>query len=294
MSAVQLNKSLSDPNMNDRGIECTPPNNYISVRSKRMREEDLPSEFCEFKEYMKELLNSFMTTQKRELKEIATNLKELQHTNNNIETCIQRLSAQHEEFQKRIESLELQGKKDKDYINLLEDKIEDLQRGSRKTCIELKNVPKNANETRDDLVNMVLCLSKNINLDLVPRDIRDIHRIQGRKVGVKNTPIIVELASSMLKLDLLQKTKSYNIKNKSKLQAKHLGHTKNGDTPVFMSEQLTAKGARLHFLARDLVKTKKYKFCWTKFGQVYVKQDENSPGIIIKNEAQVHHLLQAL
>lgn len=293
MDVPQLNKSLSDPNINEKGIECTPPN-YISARNKRRREENLPAEFCEFKDYMKELFNSFMASQQKELKEITTSLKELQFTNNNIETSIQRLHTQHEEFQKRIQSLELQVKKDRDYMTVLEDKIEDLQRGSQKSCIEIKNVPKNVKETRDDLINMVLCLSKNINLDLVPRDIKDIHRIQGKKIGVKNTPIILELASSILKSDLLDKTKSYNIKNKTKLQAKHLGYTSNGDTPVFISEQLTAKGARLHFLARDLVKMKKYKFCWTKFGQVYVKQDENSQGILIKNEAQVHHLLQGL
>lgn len=293
MSSAQLNKSLSDPNVAEVGNDRTPPN-YISVRSKRMREEDLPTEFCKFKEEMKEMFKSFMTAQKTELKVITANLKEIQQTNFNIEASVARLSTQNEEFQRKIESLELQAKKDREYIAILEDTVEDLQRSSRKSCIELKNVPRAPKETSDDLINMVLCLSKKIGLDLVTKDIKDIHRVQGKKVGTNNTPIIVELGSSIIKSDMLRKTKSYNIKNKTKLQAKHLGLTSNEDTPVFISEQLTAKGARLFFLARDLAKTNKYKFCWTAFGRVFVKKDENSRAIIIKSEAQVHQLLQNL
>lgn len=304
MSATQLNKSLSDSNINEAGIESTPPN-FISMRNSRVnkrcrveREQEMhtspaePSDFSQFKLYMKELFASFTKTQQQELREINNNLKEMQLTNSNIETSITRLFAQQEEFQKKIESLEVQTKKDREYINILEDKIEDLQRTTRKTCIEIKNVPKNGNENRDDLINMVLCLSKSVNFNMSQQDIKDIYRIQSRKSGVNNTPIIVELASSILKMDLLLKVKSYNIKNKTKIQAKHLGFTKNEETPVFISEQLTSKGARLFFLARDLTKSKEYKFCWTKHGRVFVKKDENSRVILINSEAQVHLLLQ--
>lgn len=62
---------------------------------------------------------------------------------------------------------------------------------------------------------------------------------------------------------------------------------------MFISEQLTPKGARLFFLARDLSNTKQYKYCWTSYGRVLVKKDDNSSAIVIKSEAQVHHLLQS-
>ena len=97
----------------------------------------------------------------------------------------------------------------------------------------------------------------------------------------------------MLKTNLLKKAKSFIIRNKTKIQAKQLGLTNNTETPVFVSEQLTPKGARLFFLARDLANSKQYKFCWTSYGRVLVKKDENSRAIVIKSEAQVHHLLQS-
>lgn len=283
---------MSDGNVSLTGMDVTPPN-FIAVRHKRAREEDLPSEFSKFKEEMRDLFTSFINTQKNDLKNIAASIKEIQQTNNKIENSIAFLAAQNEEFKNKINHLEIQVKKDQDYICILEDKIEELQRCSRKNNVEFKNVPKKMQESREDLINMVLCLAKNINLEIKPRDIKDIFRVQSRKEG-KNPPISVELDSAILKQDLLKKAKSFNIKNKSKLQAKHLGFTTNEDNPIFISEQLTPKNARLFFLARDLAKTKQYKFCWTSFGRVFVKQNENSKVILVRSEAQVHALLQVV
>lgn len=84
------------------------------------------------------------------------------------------------------------------------------------------------------------------------------------------------------------------MENRSKLQAKHLGFTTNEDDPVFVSEQLTAKGSRLFFLARDLVKSSKFKFCWTAFGKVFVRKDETSKIILIQSEAQILQLQQEI
>jgi hypothetical protein len=177
---------------------------------------------------------------------------------------------------------------------ILENKIEDLQRTTRRTSIEIKNVPKISQESTEDLIKMVLGLAKTINLEMEPRDIKDIFRLQTKNErNVRSSPIIVEFGSMILKSNLMKKIKSFNIRNKTKLQAKHLGHATQEDTPVFVSEQLTAKAARLFFLARDLVRTHKYKYCWTSLGRVLVRQDDNSRIIHIVNEAQVNQLMQA-
>lgn len=210
-----MDKSFSDTNISELG-DVTPPN-FVATRSKRLREEDLPGEFNKFKDEIKQMIKSYLKVQQGDIKQITSNLNEIKHTNNNIECSITNLTTQNEEFRKKIELLELQGKKEREYITLLEDKLEELQRGNRKTCIELKNVPKSHNESSDDLVNMVLNLSKNIGLEMESRDIKDIYRLPTRKEGVTNTPIIVETSSTMLKTNLLKKAKSYNIKNKTKL-----------------------------------------------------------------------------
>jgi hypothetical protein len=140
---------------------------------------------------------------------------------------------------------------------------------------------------------MVLCLAKSVSLELESRDIKDIFRLQGKRSENQNEPIILDLGSTLLKSDLLKKVKTFNKRNKDKLCAIHLGHNTNVDIPVYVSEQLTAKGARLYFLARDLVRNKKYKYCWTSFGKVYIRQDETTRSVLITNESQVHKLMQS-
>lgn len=275
----------------DRSQREQTPQKYVMTRNKRYRAEVSPSDFTSLRDEMRELFRSFTAAQKQELNEIKANLQAIQTTNSSIETSISVLASQNEEFQKRIDQLESEKKKDREYISALEEKIEDLHRLTRKNNIEIKNVPKRNPESKEDLIGMTLKLSSNINLGMVANDIKDIFRLEGKQ-GSKTSTIIVELGSTLLKNDLLKKTKSFNRKNRNKLQAKHLGHTVEENTPVFISEQLTPRGARLYFLARDLVKTKKYKYCWTSFGKVFVRRDDTSRVITIFNETQVHHLSQ--
>lgn len=272
--------------------EHTPPS-YVFIRNRRPREDEIsPSQFHDLKQDMTKLMTSFLNEQKKGYEEITNTLKSLQLTTTNIEQNISLLTLQNEEFQKKIVNLEGQVKKDREYIHLLENKVEDLQRSTRKTCIELRNVPRKQSENRSDLINMVTCLSKTVNLELCARDIRDIFRIRVRNDKEKSPPIIVELGSTILKADLLKKTKEFNNKYKCKLQAKHLGLNSVGDTPVFLAEQLTARASRLFFLSRDLAKSKQYKYCWTSFGKVFVRKDDQSKIINIQSEEQVHQLLQ--
>lgn len=285
-----MDKSASETNLTLLS-DVTPPN-YISQRPKRKRNEIHDTDFDSFKEEMKQMIQSYMTSHEQELKKITPTLKDIQQSNHNIETSVAFLSSQNEELKKKIDQLEVQAKKDREYITILEEKIEDVQRSNRKTSFEIKNVPKKINETREDLINYVRNLSENIGCKLDYSDIRDIHRVQTNKEGKNNTPIIIETNSTMLKSDILKMCKTFNIKNKDKLRAKHLGLTINEDSPIFVSEQLTAKGSRLFFLARDVAKSKNYKFCWTSFGRVYLRKDENSRITQIKNELQVQHLMQ--
>ncbi|KOB73051.1 Uncharacterized protein OBRU01_10652, partial [Operophtera brumata] len=80
--------------------------------------------------------------------------------------------------------------KDRECITLLEERLEELQRGSRKTNIEIKNVPKINSEDKEHLINMVLCLGKSVDCNINKFDVRDIYRVRENKDGQKNTPIV--------------------------------------------------------------------------------------------------------
>lgn len=276
-------KSISDSEIGQYGPEKTPTSRFS--RYKRKRTPEYTSDLCTFKEEMRTML----LNQDRDLRKI---LMDIQQSNHSIQSSVTLLAAQNEEFKKKIEKLEIKIQEDQKYITTLEDKIEDLQMGTRKASFEMKNVPKKTSETKEDLIEMVVSLSKNVGGSITQSDIRDIYRVRGKKEGPQNTPIVVETSSTLLKTDILKLSKSFNVRHKTKLRALHLGFRTLEDTPIYVSEQLTARGSRLHFLARDLAKSKHYKFCWTAYGKVYVRKEENSSIIAIKTEAQVQQLLR--
>ncbi|CAG9122371.1 unnamed protein product [Plutella xylostella] len=270
----------------------TPPT-YISERNKRKRpEEILNVEFDSFKQEMREMLEGFMKLSHSQMEKITPTLKDIQSTNSKIEESINFLAEQNDVLKKKIEQLESEKKKDREYITLLEEKVEDLQRNSKKSSIELKNVPKQPNESKETLSSMLLNLSKSLGSDLTTPDILDIYRVRYKD---NNGPIIAELSSTFKKSHLLKAAKTYNARNRNnKLNGSHLGIPALTNTPIYLSEHLTPKAARLYYLARELTRNKSYKYCWTAYGRVYVRQDDNSPVVVINNESQVTNLINKI
>lgn len=283
-------KSASDTNINTVGNDKTPPS-FVFHRAKRSRDE-LEDSFSSHLEDFKAEIKKIMASQETQLKEVCQTLKEIQQSNSDIQDTLAELTLQNSELKQKVGELEYSSKEDKKYIAILEGKIDDLQIDNRKASFEIKSMPKSSDETKENLIDMVLCLSKTIDCRMERSDIKDIYRVRPKNPEKKNTPIIVETASTMLKVDLLKLGKAFNLKHKAKLCANHLGLKTQEETPVFLSEHLTAKGSRLHFLARDLAKSKDYKFCWTAYGKVYLRKTENSQCIAIKSESQIHKLLQ--
>lgn len=246
----------------------------------------------DFRIEMRQLLTFYTNQQTSELREIRSTMKDIKEMNISIEASITELSRQNQEITKRLDQIERQVKDDRDYILFLENKLEEAQIETRKANIELKYVPKEKNETKQDLLNMIMRLSENLGCPINKTDIKDIYRVRGKNQERQNTPVIVETNSVLLKLELIKAVKAFNAGNSSKLCARHLGATSHPDTQVYVTEHLSAKGSRLHYLARDLRKSKGYKHCWTSYGKVYIRKSDDSPVILIHSESQVHSLFQ--
>lgn len=286
-----MDKSLSETDISQVGT-ITPPS-YVFRRIKRSRDEmddSLDKQLGDFKEEMRKMLSFFSEKQGKEIQQINATLKEIQYSNVNIESAIAYLTAQNEDLKGKMVELEASAKENKDYIKILEDKLETMQMSSQKPNFVIKNVPRKTGESKEDLMEMAMCLLKTINCTINKYDIKDIYRTRGKISDKLNTPIIVETGSTLLKTEIMKMGKAFNIKHKSKLCCKHLGFKTQEDTPIFLSEHLTPKGSRLHFLARDLTKSGAFKFCWTAYGKILVKKDEQSPTITIRNEQQIQQL----
>lgn len=204
------------------------------------------------------------------------------------------MSAQYDEFKYKIEKLESQGEDDRKYISSLESKIDDLQRENRKCNLEIKNVPLQKNESKDTLISMITELGNTVACPIQKSDIKDIYRIKSRKDNLKTSPVIVETTSTLLRNDILKMCKSFNTRNERNRCAKHLGMLNIPETPIFISEHLTARASRLYYLAREFKKAKNYVHCWTSYGKVYIRKPDNSQVILVSSEAQLHRLEQEM
>jgi hypothetical protein len=283
--AMNKSQSETDLTLGAHDTNCTPPN--ITTRFKRKHNNDFAADLEQFKKEMTAVMTSLMQTQLVEIQKNTQTLSEIKESNRNIETSIEFLTAENEATNNKIQRLEKQSTEDKKQINLLENKVEEVLKHSRRTNFEIKNVPKLGNETKDELINIVTNLSKTIDCPLTKTDIKDVYRTRGKPGGPQSTPIIVETSSIILKNDVLKLCKLFNAKHSEKLRAKHLGLRSMEDTPVYVAEQLTPKAARLYFLARELKRQHEYKYCWTAYGNIYMKKHDNAKVIQILNEDQI-------
>lgn len=285
-------KSSSVPDM--MALDNTTPPNFVAGRNKRKRENELSLSqvqemTIDLKTEMKDLINGLAETQNGQINTIMAALNDIRQTTAMVQTTLTHLSEENQELKAKLEKLETQTKKDKEQIVLLESKVEAMQRTERKTNIEIRNVPLKGDENKKDLLQMVSKLYKFLELKLEKSDVKDI--IKTKKPKTERSTLIVELNNTFAKTDLLKAAKTHNYKNKtSKLTAWSLGLSAHADTPIFISENLTPMSSRLYFLARDFRAANKYKYCWTSYGKVYLRMDDNTPIVTVTSEAQLMQL----
>ncbi|XP_056019041.1 uncharacterized protein LOC130054214 [Ostrea edulis] len=144
---------------------------------------------------------------KNELSEATTNLKE------EYEEKLNAMTIENENLGREIKALKESNLKLKTEINTTKGSIRDTIRStnfneqySRKNNIKVFNLPtKQKQELRKDFMEI---LSKDLGLQLDPRDVTEIHRIPTANQHSRDKPVIVRLASSEVKKKLMREKKN--------------------------------------------------------------------------------------
>lgn len=269
----------------------------VTVRDKRRRLSDSYDELTAFKMEMREMFQSFADCQNKKLDLLSTHMEEVKlqnssifDTNRDIENSLEDMSHRLIAMQSKIDSLEDQRKVLVSQITNIDDKCEFLEKTLKKTSIELRYIPRAPKEDKHTLFNYITHLSQSLNISLEPADVRDVYRIPNTREPTKST-VVAEFSSTLLKTRFLSSVREFN-KTKS-LKILNVG-IENNTLPLFVSESLTAKARRLHFLARDFARVEKYKYCWISNGNIYLRKEEGSEYFLIKNEAQLNSLKKSV
>lgn len=299
---INESRSLEDIR-NTKGMETTTglspeTQKKLSQRVKRRREVDsdaIYDELAGFKSDIKDMIKELISAQNTRMDNLEQHMMELKKqfstikdTNKDIENAMNSMSTQLTSLETQISGLESQRKEINTHVYMIEEKIENLDRNIIKTSIELRNVPKRPQETKENLFCLVKTLSQSINVTLQPHDIRDVSR-QPSKRESPVSALVVEFSNTLIKSRILNGIKEFNkANNKDKMNSSHLG-LDSPKIPIYATELLTNTSKRLYFLARTLAKSENYAFCWISNGRVLLRRHKDGPHIVVKDE---HHLQQ--
>lgn len=298
MSESDVAKATVDPSILDES-------NVTQRDGKRRRISDSETAYERpdirtiIREELREVLGALQAQQNMRLDSLEKQISKISnqnattHKNNlEIEKSINFLSDKLDDIQSTISRLEEDRNILSGQISKIDDKCDAIERNSRKTSIQIRNVPKQQGETKEKLFSMVLKLSASIAVSMEKSELRDVFRVSS-KPGQATSTIIAEFSSTLTKGNFLTASKKHissAMKYKTEqLNSAHLG-LDGPKTEIYISEHLTPSVSRLYFLAREFRKTMGYEFCWTSNGLVYLRKKQGDPHILVKSEVQLHQL----
>lgn len=250
-------------------------------------------------------LNSFMTTMKKMMADLSsqqekkfdifhtkfdilhTSMQEIKEQNCEIRTSIDFISGQYDEMVKKIDILENERKNHLAYIQSLEHKVENFEKGLKSSSLEIRNIPVKNPESKEDLLKIIANVGDALTTPIQKADVKDVFRSSSKTSP--HRPIIIDFNSVLLKEKVLQAVKNYNKNHTDKLNTSII-NIRGPSQPIFISENLTSKAKRVYYLARDFAKTHAYTYCWTTHGRIYLREKEGTPALRIDSEADLQKL----
>lgn len=255
----------------------------------------------------KDIANFTVTTQ-----EIKADLKRTHDEYSRMKTLVQQLDTQNKEVKKDLNTLkdsvksscdkydELKQKnselsKDFKNINVFEKELQDLKTQNKKLVSEINNnnqrerllniefvgVPENPDE---DLCTLIVNYARKVGIEISFNDIQCVNRVTPRiKVHGRPRVIIAKMATRLIKDNIISGARKFRPNTND------LGIS--GDRiPIFVNEHLTVANKELLKQTKEMAKLKQFQFAWSKNGRVYVRKNDTSHAILIKDEEELKKL----
>ncbi|CAG9105616.1 unnamed protein product [Plutella xylostella] len=163
----------------------------------------------------------------------------------------------------------------------LTSRVSSAEQNARECNIEIDCVPENRNEI---VVDIVKKLATTVSVELKDDQIRSCYRVSKmNKESSRPRSIVVKLPSSRCRDDIIAAVKKFNKSSPSnKLNSTHLG-IKGEKRQIYVSEHLSPLNKSLHAAARATAKDKNMQFCWVRNGQIFLRKNDATPAVLIKN-----------
>lgn len=234
---------------------------------------------------IRELFDEFSRTQSTKFDALTDAMTLLKQETAELKKSVAFMSKKYDEVLESLGKMQKENSKYKVQVELLDQRVDFLERKARSTTIELRNVPQSPTETKANITEIITKVGVVLQQPVQISDIRDTYRLKTKNNS--NPPIVVEFTSITIKENMIQKAKLFNKNNKeNKLNSSHI--MINGPTqPIYISESLTPFAKKLFYLARQYAKKHSYTGCWHSYGKIYMKKSDEQPSIRIDNENDI-------
>ena len=221
------------------------------------------------------------------MNEIKQQNSDLLASNAEIEKSIDFLSLKYDDLHNQLNSFQDKTKENVVRITRIEEYTEELDRNSRSSSLEIRNIPIQQSHSQPDLIRLITPIFKAILVDVLHSDIYDIRCLPTKS---DNKIILITFNSVILKNNILRAYKEYNKKNSSNKLNTAIIRSEKPRQMIYIAENLTPRARKLFFLAREFAKEENFKHCWTAQGKVLLRKEDNARYFVIATESQLHEL----
>lgn len=209
--------------------------------------------------------------------EIGEMMKAMDHMNEQFEYMRQ----EHKTTQENIKTLKDENDKLRTTVIDLSGRVNLLEQHARAKNIELQCIPE---KQQENVINIVKDLGQAIKCVIDEKHIINCTRV-AKLQRDSNRPrsIIVEFVSPRLRDEFIAAAINYNKTNPTnKLNSSILGIS-GPKSQIYVSEHLSPANKALHAASRIKAKQMNYKFVWVKNGRIFVRKNDASSYIWIKD-----------
>lgn len=217
-----------------------------------------------------------------ELKSVKDEIRDMKTSMDFINAKFESISKEHEEARKEIFILKSDNNTMKATIKNLTAQVNMLEQNARASNLEIQCVPEKKSE---NIVDIVTKIGEVINIKIKKDDISHCTRIAKLNRN-SNRPrsVVVHFNSTRIRDEYLAASINFNRKKpvNEKLNTSHIGFV-GEKFPIFISEHLSPANKALHAAARLAAKDKGYKYVWVKNGRVYMRKNDESDYLYIRD-----------
>lgn len=166
-------------------------------------------------------------------------------------------------------------------VKTLTERLTQVEQHMRSSNLEINGIPEHRSE---NLIKTLEQLGNVVENRFNDNDILHVTRIAKlNKDSDRPRSVIVKLRSQRRRDELLAAVIKFNKKNKNdKLNSELLG-IGGRRVPVYVAEHLTPANKNLHAATRQKAKETGYKFVWIRDGRIFVRKDEQSSAIVVRD-----------